>query len=355
MVRAFVGVLILVGIATSGSAQIPTLPPKNSPGQIQWNVNQPVLPKAVPVPTDQGPLGVPPISAPLDQTGGVAPAFPLPYVNEPVGITPPRPAHGLYGTLEIGLIAPDISGSLIGPVSGGVNRTIGLPFAELDWTGSPRLELGYRFLDNGGGAFLAYRSVVSEAGETVFPFDPAGAGFLETRLNWNNIDLGYSSPEWQIDPLWTLHWQAGIRIAAIYYDSNITGQIISQSASNNFIGAGPMAGIDARRKILPQHGVSVFGKLDGGVVIGGDTQSFEEIRTLTNGTQIGGASRMSETQAAPVFGVQLGLSYQPPQNPEWLRFTFGYQYEQMWNVGAAGASQGDVTFQGLFFRGEFKF
>jgi hypothetical protein len=355
------------------------VPQKTTPSTTSWQA-VPTLPTQLPIPQQPSPNGVPtlPPPAPPPSANGfpgmnaapppnsfpaqdpLAPGFPLMDPAEDFLVPnplrqPARPRAGFFGTVELGLVAPNVSGSLIGPVTGGINRTIGLPYAELDWTGSPRLELGYHFGEDSGSFLAAYRSVVSEGTATVSPFDSKGPGFLETRLNMNLIDLGYATPAWAIDPLWDLRLDGGVRIAAIYSDSQITGMAISQSASNNFVGAGPRIGVNLHRHLDRAHGLSLFGRLDTGVIIGGDTQSFEEIRTFPGGTRIGGASRMSETQAAPMLGLQLGMSYQPKDSVDWFRFSFGYQYEQWWNVGSAGDSQGDVSFQGLFFRGEFNF
>ena len=49
------------------------------------------------------------------------------------------------------------------------------PGAELDWTGSPSVSLGYR-LGQGCGSFVAtYQFLVSEGTDTLQDFDPAGA------------------------------------------------------------------------------------------------------------------------------------------------------------------------------------
>ncbi len=353
---------VLIG-NTQGQTQ--TYLPSGQPSASQWQSTPPVLPAQVPVP--QPPPPPPPNSQPLflePQTGPVppppAPAFPLPDPNATLIVPDPTMARipgppGFIGALEIGLVSPDISGSLVGPVSGGVNKTIGLPFADLDWTGSPRLFLGYRFAHEAGAFLASYQSVVSEGTLAISPWDSQGAGFLETRLNFNKIDLDYVSPDMALAPLWDFRWDAGVRIAAIYYDSQITGGQLSQSASNNFVGAGPHIGFHVSRTLHRTRGLSLFGKVDGAVVFGGDTQSFEEIGRLPGGGSIGGASRATETQSVPVFGLLLGLTYQPPQNRDWFRFSFGYQYEQWWGVGGAGASEGDLSVQGLFFRGEFQF
>src|SRR5258708_2338446 len=79
-----------------------------------------------------------------------------------------------------------------------------VPGASLDWTGSPRVVLGYR-LDNGAGAFtVSFRSLVSQGSSTLPNFDPAGFGFIQSRLNANIVDLDYSVTPIEVAPFWFL-------------------------------------------------------------------------------------------------------------------------------------------------------
>ena len=39
----------------------------------------------------------------------------------------------------------------------------------------------------------------------------------------------------------------------------------------------------------------------------------------------------------------------------WLRFDFGYEFEQWWRVGEVNDSHATLTMQGLFLRGQFDF
>jgi hypothetical protein len=268
----------------------------------------------------------------------------------------PTTGAGCFAAFEIGVVAPNISGQLSAPVSvGGITTTVAPPFADLDWTGSPHLELGYRFGGDIGSVVGAYRSVVSEGGADLYGFDPLGPAYLKTRLNLNSVDLMYASPDIALTPLWDIKWNAGVRIAQVYYDTRATGWLLTERASNNFVGAGPRVGLDARRYLEALPGVSLFGRMETGVMIGNDTQSYERVIAPGGTPLIGGATRFSETETSPLFAFQLGVSYSPRDNPDWVRFTFGYQFERWWGVGDAGNSSGDVQFQGLFFRGEFRY
>jgi hypothetical protein len=232
---------------------------------------------------------------------------------------------------------------------------VSLPYAHLAWTGSPRLELGYRFPENAGAALVSYRSVVSSGSSHLDDFDPLGTAFLHTRLNLNSLDIDYVGADLPFAPFWDLKWQLGVRVAGVYYSTQAVGQVREQRANNNFVGAGPHAAIGLERELEFLPGFAAYGRLDGAVVVGNDSQSFEETDLLPGGGQVGGASRFSETRSSPMLGLQLGLSYAPHCDPHWFRFSFGYQFEQWWGVGSAGGNHGDVRFQGLFFRGEFNY
>jgi hypothetical protein len=229
-----------------------------------------------------------------------------------------------------------------------------VPNADLDWVGSPRIEVGYR-LPEGYGEFLAsFRSMVSEGTAVLPAFDVLGSGFLRSRLNTNVLDLDYRSRELTPLPCWDLRWQAGIRIAALYFDSRATGLFLEQRTSNNFVGAGPHGGVEVART-LPLPGLALFGRLDGAVVVAGVEQDFEETQTFGPGVVLGGATHLRRTVVSPVLSFQTGVSWTPPGNAHWLRFAFGYQFEHWWGIGDVGGSRADLTVQGLFFRGEFDF
>lgn len=327
-----------------------------------WSPSAPVLAQPVVVQQGPGAAALPPPPPPLPEQY-VPPPPPPPFADPlaPAGAGSPylKPiieAPGLFGSLEIGLVAPQINGVLTGPVSvAGFSQNVRLTSADLGWTGSPRIQLGYRFPQGAGAILGTYRSVVSEGTQAIPHYDPFGSGFERTRLNLNSVDIDYASATMPFAPLWDLKWYLGARIGAVYYDHRADGQWLHQRAANNFVGAGPHVGLDVHRQFADIPGLSLYGRTEGAVLLGNVHQSFEEIVGLANGPAVGGARNVSNGQSAPVFDFQIGLSYAPPTRRDWLRFTFGYQFEQWWNVGNAGGSTGDVFFQGLFFRGEFNY
>jgi hypothetical protein len=256
--------------------------------------------------------------------------------------------------VEISVLAPHYANHLLGTVPiAGTFDTVHAPPAELGWTGSPRFELGYRLPDNRGEFLLSYRSIVAEGNEVQSSFDPLGDGLSHSRLNFNAVDLDYG---WRLvgpGSPWDVTWRAGVRVAAVYYDTQTVGRILEQRETSNFVGAGPHLGFDVWRRI-DGTGLAVFGRLEGAVVIGNISQSFEEMVRFPDDTLVGGASHSDHIQGVPVLGFQVGLGYAPQKNDH-LRLAVGYQFERWWYIGDAGPSEGDLTAQGLFFRAEFNY
>lgn len=364
--------LLLLSTATSLAAQTsPPSPPSETPPPAP--VQQPgtlpppapvqppgTLPPQNPVPPTAAIPGLPQATVPY-QPGAVVPT-PVPFPSNQVPVRPYDPFFaprfrkpGFFASLELAVVQPQIHSSLAAPVLvNGLPRNVSVPFTNQDWTGSPRLELGYRFPEGAGSLVAAYRSVVSQGTANLYGFDPKGPAFLRSRLNMNIVDVGYASPEMPFAPLWNFRWDLGARIGTVYYDSRAQGMVLNERVANNFVGAGPHVGLNVRRYFEAAPGFSLYGRLDGAVVVGNSTQSYERIRQTHFGT-VSGASRFSDSNSVPVLGAQVGLSYAPPNDPHWFRFSLGYLFEEWFGVGNAGQSHGDVLFQGFFFRGEFNY
>lgn len=297
------------------------------------------------------PAPLPPISAPYQENnGGLLPGDPL--LDRP-GSPPP----GWFASLELNVLAPHIQNRLQGQVAvdGFVPDTVHLPTAPLDWTGAPRLDIGYRLPEGCGEFLVGYRFLVSEGTNLLYGFDlDGGDAFLKSRLNMNVIDLDYASREYSLGRYWDMKWRVGGRIAVVYFDSLAEGVFLEQKTSNHFVGGGPHAGLDLWRS-LDWPGLSLFGRIDGATVIGQISQSFEETFPDENGNLVGAATLVHHTQAVPVLGVQAGLSWTPYWRRHLSRYALGYEFERWWSVGDAGDSQANITTQGVFFRAEFGF
>src|SRR5207253_6549972 len=134
-------------------------------------------------------------------------------------------------------------------------------------------------------------------------------------------------------PNWDMRWKAGVRLANVFFDSHAASDFLEQKTSNNFFGAGPHAGLELARE-FPGTGISIFGRVEGAVLIGRIAQGFEEDVMLADGTILGGATRVTSTQAVPVLNVEAGLGWTPCWTPH-ARWSFGYQFEQWWSLGHA--------------------
>jgi hypothetical protein len=272
---------------------------------------------------------------------------------------PREPSPGWFADLEIGLVGPHVRNHLNSPV---LVRTptpfidqVRLPTAHLDWVGSPAIDIGYRLPDGWGAFVFSYRSIVSEGRDLLLDFDPNGDAGLKSRLNVNVFDLAYAGHPCSLSPLWDLQWKAGVRVASVYFDSRAIGPVFTQSVSNNFVGAGPLASVEVARRFADAPELAVFGRLEGSLLVGGDHQGFAETVRDDNGSAFGGAVSGSSTQVVPVLALRVGLSYTPPWAGCWNRFALGYEFQQWWNIGQGGGSHADLSTNGIFFRAEFGF
>lgn len=303
------------------------------------------------------PLGPvrPPIAPYQDYNGPLLRGDPL--LDRPRSSEP-----GWFWAVEMNVVAPQIKNRLQAPVL--INSPIlqlpavqeflpavvHVPTAELDWTGAPRFELGYRFPQGCGELLLSYRFLVSEGKATIPAFDFGDDGFLKSRLDMQALDFDYGSREYSLDPRWDMKWQAGVRLANVYFDSLAEGFFREERTSNHFIGAGPHLRLDLWRK-LDIEGLGLFFRLEGAAVVGQISQSFE--RVIATDPLLGGATLVHHTQGVPVLDVQAGLSWTP-----WYgrtRFALGYEFERWWYLGEAGDSRAELTTQGIFFRAEVGF
>jgi hypothetical protein len=264
---------------------------------------------------------------------------------------------GWFFGLELGLVVPHITNGLnaLVTVPGFQPDIVAIGGAPLDWTGSPKFDLGYRFGEGLGEAVLSYRLLATD-GRAILPgWDLDGSDApLKTDLQMNVVDLDYVSRDIVLGGIGDLHWRAGLRLASVHFDSRAEGFFLEQQASNNFFGAGPRVGLDLGRR-LGNTQFGLYGRIDASVPIGRVHQSFNESFITQDGNIVGAATDVNETQAVPTLGIQLGLSWTPGWRGCVSRYSFGYEFEEWWSVGEAGTSHADLFSQGLFFRGEFNF
>src|SRR5439155_3907733 len=368
-------VLALLGACASEVCQAQDLPP--APAPVANGPGSPAGPSGLPVaPAPPVPVGpqVGPYAA--VQPGFIPPPPPPPpgyFVNpyqdtngpllrgDPLLENPPNRPAGWFGGLEADLVWPHVKNRLTGVVRlDDFTDTLHLPTASLDFTGSPKVILGYRFAQGFGEFSASYRSIVTEGTRNIADFDFFGDSFLKSRLNVNVIDLDYGSQEIPLSvdlapSLWDLKFDVGARIAGVFFDSTAQGFILREHTSNNFFGAGPHLALELQRHLEDYPGLALFLRVETAVVIGRIHQRFEESLALDGMPLLGGSTSQSGNQAVPVLGIQAGVSWTPVHNWRWLRFSGGYTFEQWWNVGKAAGSSADLTSQGIFLRTELQF
>jgi Legionella pneumophila major outer membrane protein precursor len=354
--RCLVVAIWLVLTALSASrCPAQDLPPAPVPA------TQPSPPPSAPAP----PVPVAPLIGPYVPVQPLPPAPPPPELypydryDPPFETVPTRPP-GVFAGIEADLVWPHIKNRLTAPVViDDFIDSVHLPTASLDFTGSPKVILGYRFAPGYGEFTASYRSLVTEGTRNIADFDIAGDGFLKSRLNMNVIDLDYGSQEIPLasaapGQLWDLKFDVGARIAGVYFDSTASGFILNQRTSNNFFGAGPHLALEGYRYLQDFDGVALFARVEGAVVIGRVHQRFQESAFLLDET-LSGSTSQSSTQAVPVLGFEAGVTWTPLHNWRWIQFAGGYTFEQWWGVGTAGGARADLTSQGLFLRTELHF
>jgi hypothetical protein len=280
--------------------------------------------------------------------------------------------------VDLGVVGPHVKNRLIDTVQVGSRMpdTIHTPTADLNWTVSPSVALGYR-LPSGFGEFaLTYRFLATDGSGTVL--GPDGIVDLKSRLDVNIADLDYLSREMSLWPHWGMKWWFGLRMANVYFDSQanegfaaaVAGSgIVGTHTTNHFLGGGPHYGLELTRH-WEGTGLCLTMRADGATLLGRVQQDFLEIATpslplgfLTAtspmrpaGAQQTGETRESNPQDVPMLNVFLGVTWQPPRYPS-LHVSVGYEYEYWWNVGrlSTAMSRGEWSEQGILLRAGFNF
>jgi hypothetical protein len=293
--------------------------------------------------------------------------LPGPYFERDPRLDPPQlPQPGWFTDFEADPTAAHVKNRLKEFVQIGARPPdfLHLPAAELDWTVSPRFEVGYR-LPSGFGEFaVAYRFIATDGAESVA--GPDGVAALKSRLEVHVGDLDYASREFSLWPHWDMKVRVGFRVASVFFDSQTLepfavaaagSGVFARRTSNEYVGGGIHSGVELAR-CLGEYGLSLYARGDLGILLGQLRQGFfEEATTIgADGQALGGQTHDANPQAVPLVNGQVGLRWQPP---DWghTYFFLGYQYEYWWNVGRLSftTSRGELSDQGILLRAEFNF
>jgi hypothetical protein len=282
------------------------------------------------------------------------------YVVEPEALPiPPAglPRRGWYTDLEFTVLGPFLNGQLAPQPADNARLGGNFPLwrATLNGTVAPEIAVGWR-ADNGLGFRASYRSIATDSytgnpyDSTVY--DPTSGTSFASRLDVNVIDLDFTGAPVEFWTRWRASWLAGVRWASVYMDDLAAGPVFTQHASSFFSGAGPHFGAGLEYFFRPR--MSIYTRADGAVLVGHVKQTFStayDDGTVSCFDQVG----QSTTRAVPVVRAQVGMSWYPWPERRYSVFQFGYQFEQWWAVGTAGASTTDLTTHGAFFRWQIQF
>jgi hypothetical protein len=360
LVLAGLGAIACAQSASAQRAKSEAVPQATAP------VSEPEVLPGLPRPTD-----VPPslFRQPSPIKAYTCEPLPGPYFERDPLLEPPwLPAPGWFTGVDLGIVGPHVKNRLVDTVVVG-NRPpdiVHLPGADLDWTVSPRFEMGYR-LPSGFGEFaLSYGFLATDGTESVL--GPDGPAALKSRLDLNIVDLDYASHEFFTEqwPYCHMKWRFGLRYANVFFDSRAEESVATATAgsgifetrvSNRYWGIGPHAGLELTRG-FENSGLALVGSIDGAILLGRISQNFFEATTSvgTTGQLLSGNTRESGSQSVPIINVFLGLRWQPPAIPR-FHADLGFVYEYWWNVGrdSATTSRGELSDQGVMVRAEFNF
>ena len=347
----------------------------------------PPLP-ALPVQVQSAPPDLPPVTIGSPQ----APQPPLPPPAGPppspafgIGVNPPPPGFGIgvnpappiippgplfiqgqppttpglfdgipFVGVQFDFVKPVATEHLQGtfPLNNGTAITLQPPSHSLDWTVSPKLELGWHMPENRGDIVVSYRFLATD-GNGAFT-NPAGDFGVKSRLDINLFDVDYVSFPEEFAPRWFVRYRLGARVTATYYDTTASGALLTEKVSNNFIGAGPKGGLEVSRQIGLLPAFSLFARADAAVMVGQITQKFYETIDNDPSNPLSGTIKTNRTQSVPTFSLSAGVNYTPPA-ADYLHFSLGYEWERWWSLGRSGDARLDLTTNSFFIRGQFDF
>jgi hypothetical protein len=355
----------------SPPSALPLIPNNQSPGQ-------PAPGSVVPGSTQGAVPPIPPYAPPPVTPTGPAPPGPPPYLLQdpqpeappPIPLFPDDEVNRRirFDFLELDLLYPHINETLNETlnVGGLYTTTASLPISRLGFATPLAAQLAY-ILPNLGEIDVTYRLLASEGDSILATFDPGGPAALRSRMDANIIDVGITSTGygpwrdllWRFQKSdgrtpWTLNWDLETRFASIFFDSEAIGPTLDRHISNYFYGAGPRGGLTLTRW-FPGSGLSIFERVDAGVVFGESRQQFSELNTDLLGNPLGfGYTARAKGEAVPVVTLQFGVSGESL----WFRrgtWEIAYQLEQWWGIGNFSGTTANLTTSGLVLKWSFRY
>jgi hypothetical protein len=297
----------------------------------------------------------PPPSSPFPPPPGPLPPAALAEPGSP--FVPVSFCRDFYAAIELDILKPvitnHISGTTVFP--DGTTAVVAVPQASLNWTVAPTFEVG-AFLPDALGQFsFSYRFLFADGSGTALGADGLPGG-LHSTLDGNIIDLDYGTPHVALAPQWEWSARIGFRLAQFYFNTRVTDPGSSEETTNWFLGGGPHARLDVAWAPRWVRGLTVFGRIDGAVVVGQDRQRYLLSITEPDGSVVTGSANLQHTETLPVLNLVAGVGYTPPI---WTRLhlALGYEYEEWFRLGHLDEtnSSARLTTNGIFLRAQVDF
>jgi hypothetical protein len=292
--------------------------------------------------------------APAPPLGPPPPDVERPYFQPDPLLDPPALGlPGWFGDVEVAILKPHLINQLSLPVTfpDGSMTQVGVDASHLNWTASPRVELGYRLPSGFGGIAVSYRCLFAQGSDAVIGAD--GPATLHSRLDYHIGDVDWVSNEYTPWHVCDMRVRFGLRYFNSYFDSQanepfaeaaVGTTIYQQRTTDHLWVFGPHVGVDLRRR-LDFGGLAVLGRLDLSEGWGRVSQRyFASSTTSASGAPQSAQATIGTSDAVPMPRANLGLSWQPAAYPNAFLFV-GAQIDYFWNTGRTG----NFTTYGYFF------
>ncbi len=296
------------------------------------------------------------------------PAYPVGPAATPQARSLGSASDGLFVDFELFVAQPSITVTPVPPVNFSQVPPRSLPLAQPDTYVSPYFEVGYRFAQ--GHPYLAfyYRFLDCKGQQDLT--NSAGVPYSLTsdyRVNLFGLDFGGGTAPPPTDLVraasqWAFGWRIGVQGVNIAVNSQVQRDSYTASVDNNFWAGGVHGRLELEHRFKFAPGLSIFGRVDGSLLVGEGTRSSQVVFPDASGALQGRDWTYSMTKPAPVLMTILGLSFRPDGLPD-LRLSAGYVFEQWWSMGLVThdqtgigiGTQGESTSHGLFLQARYDF
>ena len=226
-------------------------------------------------------------------------------------------------------------------------------YYDYDYELSARAYFGYRLEDccseirftywnlNGSDSQSATTNAAGTVYPTYFVIQPGANDTLTATSDVEGhifdldlsrcIPLGDECQSCNSCPRWDLRWSAGVRIANMGYDTNVSTNDATDGnldITMDFVGAGPKIGLEGRRYFGNAGQFSVYSTLDFAMLLGQYEHSL--VRTTGANPTVIETFTNNATRIIPVTEIEIGSSWSPTDH---LTFSAGWFFQAWWDLG----------------------